>query len=144
MRFADKLRSLMNELNITQAQLSDLTGIGRPSISQYLSGKNEPSKARRYEIASALGVQEDYFERFLPPSANIRNDCVNVPITLAARLMGKSIQFVAKGLQDGVFPWGYAVKMKDWSYFISSVKFTEYTGIKVPLRDDEEHKTANL
>ena len=56
--------------------------------------------------------------------------------------MGKSIQFVAKGLQDGVFPWGYAVKMKDWSYFISSVKFTEYTGIKVPIRDNTEEMTG--
>ena len=64
MRFADKLSSLMSELNITQAQLSELTGIGRPSISQYLSGKNEPSKARRYEIASALGVQEDTLKDF--------------------------------------------------------------------------------
>ena len=38
-------------------------------------------------------------------------------------------------LRDGGFPWGYAVKMKNWSYFISSVKFTEYTGIDIPVND---------
>lgn len=41
-------------------------------------------------------------------------------------------------LRDGVFPWGYAVKLTNWSYFISSVKFTEYTGIKVPLKLESE------
>ena len=43
MRFADKLRSLMDELDITQAQLSDLTGTGRPLISQHLSEKKTHS-----------------------------------------------------------------------------------------------------
>lgn len=46
--------------------------------------------------------------------------------------MKKSPRFVRRGLQDGVFPWGYAVKLDHWSYFISSVKFTECTGIQIP------------
>lgn len=58
MTFADKLKNLMKELDLTQSKLSDLTGIGKSSISQYLSGKNEPSKDRKREIARALGVQE--------------------------------------------------------------------------------------
>lgn len=49
-----------------------------------------------------------------------------------AELMGVSQQFVRIGLQKGVFPWGYAVKMSSqWTYFISPQKFTEHTGIKV-------------
>lgn len=47
MSFASKLKGLMEELDLTQAKVSDLTGIGRSSISQYVSGKNEPSKERR-------------------------------------------------------------------------------------------------
>ena len=43
MSFANKLKGLMEELDLTQAKVSDLTGIGRSSISQYVSGKNEPS-----------------------------------------------------------------------------------------------------
>ena len=46
MTFADKLKNLMKDLDLTQSKLSDLTGIGKSSISQYLSGKNEPSKDR--------------------------------------------------------------------------------------------------
>lgn len=138
MRFGDKLKKLMAELEISQKQLSDMTGIGKSSVSQYLSGRNEPSEARRRQIAAALGVQEDYFEMFDPAAEITQDDCVNVPVPVAAALMGKSRAWVMQGLQDGVFPWGYAVRMKKWSYFISSVKFTEHTGIPVPVRQQHE------
>ncbi len=49
-----------------------------------------------------------------------------------AELMGVSQQFIRIGLQKGVFPFGYAVKMSGvWTYFISKQKFTEHTGIEV-------------
>lgn len=133
MSFAEKLNNLMIELDLSQSKLSNLTGVGKSSISQYLSGKNEPSKDRKKEIARKLGVQEDYFDTF-ETAATVQHDGVfNLPVTLAAKLMGKSKEWVKQGLRDGVFPWGYAVKLTNWSYFISSVKFTEYTGIKVPM-----------
>ncbi len=135
MTFADKLKNLMKELDLTQSKLSDLTGISKPNISQYVSGKHEPSKDRKREIARALGVQENYFEMF-EPAATVQHDgVVNLPVALVARLMKKSKGWVVQGLRDGAFPWGYAVKMKNWSYFISSVKFTEYTGIEVPFNE---------
>lgn len=119
MMFADKLKNLMNELGLTQSKLSELSGIGKSSISQYLSGKNEPSKDRKREIARTLGVQEDYFELFEPIAAIQRDKTINLPVALAAKLMKKSKEWVMQGLRDGVFPWGYAVKLTDWSYFIS-------------------------
>lgn len=49
-----------------------------------------------------------------------------------ARLMGVTENFVRKGLRDGLFPWGYAVKTSsEYTYYISPVKFEEHTGIKV-------------
>ena len=135
MTFADKLKKLMEDLDLTQGEIHKITGIGRSSISQYLSGKNEPSQMQKQEIARALGVQETYFEMF-EPAATVQHDgVVNLPVTLAAKLMKKSKEWVMQGLRDGVFPWGYAVKLTNWSYFISSVKFTEYTGIEVPLNE---------
>lgn len=134
MTFAEKLKRLMKEQNLTQANVKTLTGIGASSISQYLSGKNEPSKKRKKEIAVALGVQEDYFDAFIPV-AKIQKGAYNLPVKVAAKLMGKSAEWVYQGLRDGVFPWGYAVKLESWSYFISSVKFTELTGIKIPEGD---------
>lgn len=133
MSFAEKLNLLMDKKNISQTRLAELTGIGKSSINQYVSGKNEPARARRKQIALSLGLKEDYFEVLDINEVYADGKCVNIPVNLAAKLMGKSRGFVEQGLQDGVFPWGYAVKMKDWSYFISSVKFTEYTGITVPF-----------
>lgn len=133
MTFADKLNKLKSELGLSQTQICELTGIGKSSISQYLSGKNEPSKDRKKKIAHALGVQENYFEMFESVATVQHDGVVNLPVTLAAKLMKKSKEWIMQGLRDGIFPWGYAVKLTKWSYFISSVKFTEYTGIEVPL-----------
>lgn len=49
----------------------------------------------------------------------------------AADLMGVSRQYVRVGLQKGVFPWGYAVKVSAnrYTYFISRQKFCEALGL---------------
>jgi hypothetical protein len=53
-------------------------------------------------------------------------------VSETAKLMNVSEQFIRIGLQKGIFPWGYALKMSSkWTYFISSAKFTEHTGIQV-------------
>lgn len=137
MTFSNKLNGLMKELNLTQTQIHKITGIGRSSLSQYLSGKNEPTKEHKQKIAHALGVQDNYFEMFEPAATAQHDEVVNLPVILVAKLMKKSKEWVMQGLRDGVFPWGYAVKLTNWSYFISSVKFTEYTGIEVPLKESD-------
>lgn len=52
----------------------------------------------------------------------------------AAKLMDVSRQFVRVGLQKGIFPWGYALKVgagsNRYTYFISRQKFCEAEGIK--------------
>ena len=89
MSFAEKLKKLMRELDLSQTRLSELTGIGKSSISQYLSGKNEPANDRKKQIALALGVQENYFNQFAENKIQ-DNVVVNVPVPLIAKLMGKS------------------------------------------------------
>ena len=80
-------------------------------------------------------MREDYFEAYTTPAVPVKSAYVNLPVELAAKLMTKSKEFVMQGLRDGVFPWGYAVKLAKWSYFISPVKFEEYTGIPVPMNE---------
>ena len=47
----------------------------------------------------------------------------------AARLLQKSEQFIRIGLQRGILPFGYAVKMSSrWTYHISDAKVYEYLG----------------
>lgn len=93
MTFADKLKKLMEDLDLTQGEIHKITGIGRSSISQYLSGKNEPSQMQKQEIARALGVQETYFEMF-EPAATVQHDAV-VQTDTAAKLTQGTKLFIA-------------------------------------------------
>lgn len=50
----------------------------------------------------------------------------------AAKLLGKSEQFVRIGLQRGILPFGYAVKMlTKWTYYMSESKLYEYLGKEI-------------
>ena len=136
MKFADKLKKLMKDLGISQSKVSQLTGYGKSSVSQWVSGKNEPSAEKKKEIALALGVPKDYFDEFEAGATLQNNPVFNLPIHVAARLMGKSKGFVQDGLKDERFPWGYAVKMPTkWSYWINSKRFSEIEGIDLPLNE---------
>lgn len=129
--FKDKLKQALDDAGMNAAGLSAATGIGRSSISQYLSGKNEPTDKRKKVIAEALNLPADYFQRE-EVKETITDETPNLPVATAARLMGKTREFIYQGLRDGVFPWGYAVKMgTKWSYYISPVAFTKYTGLAV-------------
>ena len=136
MKFADKLKKLMKDLGISQSKVSQLTGYGKSSVSQWVSGKNEPSAEKKKEIALALGVPKNYFDEFEAGATLQNNPVFNLPIHVAARLMGKSKGFVQDGLKDERFPWGYAVKMSTkWSYWINSKRFSEIEGIDLPLNE---------
>lgn len=50
----------------------------------------------------------------------------------AARIMGKDPQFIRIGLQRGLLPFGWAIKIspKRWSYYISPKLFEQYVGVE--------------
>ncbi len=56
----------------------------------------------------------------------------NVPVTVAARIMGKSPSFIRIGLQRGLLPFGVAFKTDEahqqYDYYISPAQFAEFTG----------------
>lgn len=133
MSFAKNLKSIMDEKNISQTDLSKLTGIGKPSLSQYLSGKNIPHRRRIFEIATALGVTTGR----LTVAIQIE-DCEQpqiitnqkISIEEAARRLGKSQQFVRIALQNGAAPFGFATKGcgSTFDYHISPKLLNEYIG----------------
>lgn len=126
MAFKDALFEAMTRLNLTQAQACRLTGVGKSSMSQYLSGKNVPSEARQKDIAQALGLPDDYFKT---GSAQDEPDdrIPRLTVAQAAAMMGLSRVTVAHGLQDGVFPWGYAIRGtgEGFTYWINKKRFLE-------------------
>ena len=139
MKFSEKLRKAMKELNLTQAQMVGLTGKSKASISQYLSDKQVPSEVKQREIAVALGLEEDYFSKLddrvvALPSLEVRNGIIpRLSVMDAAGLMGVSHRTVCIGLQQGVFPWGYGIHTSEhkWVYFINARRFAEIEGINV-------------
>ena len=66
----------------------------------------------------------------MPPSLLKGENMVrNITVKEAARIMGKSQQFVRIGIQRGILPFGKAVKMSSiWTYHISPKEFWEYIG----------------
>ena len=132
--FRDRLIEAMNDLNMTQAQLSKMTGIGKSSISQYLSGKNVPSELRQREISTALGLAPDYFKQDISSTSK---RALRLQSEEAAKLLGISKETLRRGLQDGVFPWGYAIRGSGnkWVYFINAKRFAEIEGINILAAD---------
>ena len=60
MSWKEKVTELMSQRNITQKQLSLLSGITESSISRYLHSEQRPRMDIVVNIAKALHVQTDY------------------------------------------------------------------------------------
>ena len=133
--FADNMKKQMAVHGITQSELAKMTGIGRSSISQYLSGKNEPTDERKSVIAEAIGCQVSDLDATETTSFPVNTDSKmkRLSVDQAAKLLGMNHETVRKGLRQGVFPWGYAIKTSEnhWVYFINAKKFAEIEGIAV-------------
>lgn len=137
MKFSEKLKSAMQQLEINQAKVVNLTGKSKGSISQYLSGKQTPSADVQRDIAVSLGLAPDFFEQeeaeavILKLSATGKIDRL-LPEEVAP-LLGMDKGTVRKGLQQGVFPWGYGIHTSEnrWSYFINKKRFEEIEGVTV-------------
>lgn len=129
MIFSEKLQKAMQDLNLNQKQVCGLIGKSKGSVSQYLSGKQVPSKKAQSDIAVALGLDPNYFEEDQAPLEHKEPIAVGRIKKMlpeeAAVYLGLSKDTVRKGLQQGVFPWGYAIKTRKnrWTYFINANRF---------------------
>ena len=66
---------------------------------------------------------------------NVKNKVVvdRLDVRIAARMLQMGHETVRKGLQQGVFPWGYAVHTSEnsWVYFINAKRFAEIERLEV-------------
>lgn len=62
--FANKLKDIINQKNITAYHLSKLTKIPQATISRYTNGSREPNFKNVNKIAHALSISLDYFDEF--------------------------------------------------------------------------------
>lgn len=128
MTFARHLKQIMEAKDLTQTQLAADSGLSKASISQLLSGKQKPTDKTLHKLAQALECAPDHLE-----PAEVTEDELNqknIPVEVAAKLLGKSDQFVRIALQRGLAPFGFATKISGnkYSYHISPALFTKYQG----------------
>lgn len=139
MEFSEKLKAAMQQLGITQSQVTGMTGCSKAAVSLYLSGKSVPPPDKQRSIAASLGLNPEYFGHDEIPKAviapkKIREGAIKqLLVTDAAKLMSMNAETVRKGLQQGVFPWGYAIKTSAnrWTYFINAARFAEIEGVAI-------------
>lgn len=139
MNFSEKLKTAMQELHLNQRQVCGMTGKSKGSVSQYLSGKQIPSEDVQRDIAVSLGLDQDYFTKdnsqtVVLPTKEVRNGVIpRLDVEKAAKLLGMNHNTVRKGLQQGVFPWGYGIHTSEnrWVYFINARRFAEIEGVVI-------------
>ena len=135
-KFNDRLKAAMSEANLTQAALAGMVDVSKASMSGYLSGKVNPPEKVKEKIALALGKSHNFF-RVEEVNLEIAADGgYRLKVDLAAKLMGISERTLKHGLQNGDFPWGYAIlnpATGTHTYWISRIRFSTETGIPVPL-----------
>jgi len=129
--FSAKLKKLMTEQKVSQTQLSKMTGIGKPSISQYLAGKNLPGSGNLEKFAEALGCPVEHLKTDIPKSFESIPNVVpdrNLTVHEVAARIGKAPQFVYSTLQTGTCPFGFGIKGRGnrWTYFIPAQRFENY------------------
>ena len=139
--FEKKLKKAMQDLNLKQSQVAGMTGKSKGSISQYLSGKQVPSEDVQRDIAVSLGLDADYFTKpgdddlpaVVEPAARKSSVIKRLTVKEAATLLGVDKMTVSKGLQQGVFPWGYGIKTteKSWTDIINADSFSRIEGVAV-------------
>lgn len=62
--FSERLNEAMQAKNISQAQLVEKTGIGKSTMSQYLSGKYKAKQDNITKIAEALHISPAWLMGF--------------------------------------------------------------------------------
>ena len=62
--FAERLKYALNLKKMSQADITKKTGIGKSSISTYLTGEYEPKQKNTYKLAKALNVNEAWLMGF--------------------------------------------------------------------------------
>ena len=144
MTFSEKLKQAMQELHLNQRQVCGMTGKSKGSVSQYLSGKQIPSEDVQAAIAVALGLEENYFSKDEGTVITVRQSQYGdvfgkVNNRDVAKIMHVHTNTIAEGLQQGVFPWGYAIKKgvskktgkPTYSYIINAKRFAEIEGVVI-------------
>lgn len=74
--FSKRLQQALNDRDMKPATLSKLTGISKPLISNYLSGKYKAKQDNLYLLSRALMVDESWLMGFPAKTSNELDDII--------------------------------------------------------------------
>ena len=135
--FVERLKEVMVEEHLTQAALANMVGVSAGAMSGYLSGKIVPPERKKEQIALALGKAGDFFKVEEVNLAIAADGGYRLKPKLAATLMGMSEKTFIRGLKNGDFPFGYSIynpETDTYTHWISRIRFSQETGIPVPVK----------
>ncbi len=119
--FADRLKTVLHEQFISQADLSKATGISKARISMYCAGASRPRPQALKQIADALHVPAGWL------IGEIKEKEPSLAVSTAAKALGMLPQCLREGLKARSFPFGYAIlKNGKFKYYINPTQFGEY------------------
>lgn len=119
--FADRLKTVLHEQFLSQADLSKATGISKARISMYCAGLNYPRPQALKQIADALHVPAGWL------TGEIQEQEPSLSVPKVAKTLGILPQCLREGLKSRNFPFGYAVcKNGKFKYYINPTQFGEY------------------
>lgn len=120
----------MAEKEMSQGELATLIGMGKSSVSQYISGKNIPKHDVQVKMAEVLDCTVEFLNSKV--TGEECNSVSRLTPEQASKRLGVSAQGIRVALQQGTAPYGYAWKVKTkWSHHISPKLLDEYIGKEI-------------
>lgn len=126
MSISTNLRREMISHDITTAQLSKLSGVSKANLNKYLDGRIKPAQNVLERIANALGCNADELN---DDNIKVQRKNGNITIAYAAKQLGIPAQTLRIALQQGLYPFGVAIRMSGrYTYQITPSLFEQYIG----------------
>lgn len=127
------LKAARINAGLTQEAVAAMLKKSKVTIINWEKGKTSIDKGNFDALCRLYSVDEDNI--FLPSIATKSKQegatMLSIKVPTAAKIMGKSEQFVRIGLQRKLLPFGTAVKVSEsrYSYHISAAQFCDYMGL---------------
>ena len=117
-----ELRRTLKSHGITQKKASEMSGVPQTTLSGWCNSQHvDDDKADM--LLRAVGIKTDkVIER--PVATEMIETLTPEQV---ASIWGVSPSTIRSGIQQGVFPWAYAIRTSDtrWTYLINAEKFRE-------------------
>lgn len=96
----DRLKEAMDMRGVSQVDLANATGLSKPTISLYLSGRREPNQKSLYLLGQALNVSEVWLMGYDIDST--RNEFISIKATSSQKELLDAYVKADKSIKEAV------------------------------------------